>query len=129
MNQSRTPETSIALAGRESRVLLREEGYTNYLIAVGKDTESKMDFEVYEVTAWDCDEANTPLEADLYMTGTIKWDGCSHVWFGEKDENGKQDGYLHLCGKSYWNRHVEVMNAVYALAEKIIARYDQKIGA
>lgn len=55
--------------------------------------------------------------------------GDYHVFFGEKDENGNHDGYLHLCGKTYWARHVEVMNEVYALAEKTIAECDPEIGA
>ena len=112
--------------------LLRTEGYTNFLIKVlnsGDDLKYRMEFEVYEVSGWECDEEHTPAETELYLEGSIKWDGCSHVWFGEKDENGKQEGYLHLCGKTYWARHAELMVKIYELAEKTITGYDAELGA
>lgn len=31
-------------------------------------------------------------DAERYIDGSVKWDGCTHINFG--DENG----YLHLCG-------------------------------
>lgn len=31
-------------------------------------------------------------EAERYVDGFVKWDGCAHYYFG--DDNG----YLHLCG-------------------------------
>lgn len=33
-------------------------------------------------------------KGERFIDGYIKWDGCSHFWFGDSD------GYLHLCGKS-----------------------------
>lgn len=108
--------------------LLTTDGYINFLIKIDDDTDYRMDFEVFEVVSWECDDANTPSDTELYMTGVIKWDGCSHVYFGEKDETGNQDGYLHLCGKSYWDGHVKLMQAVYALAEKTIKKYDKEVG-
>lgn len=108
--------------------LLCEDGYINFLIKIDSDTEHKMDFKVYEVNSWACDDEHTPIDPDLYLTGVIKWDGCSHVWFGE-EEDGKQDGYLHLCGKTCWKRHCEVMMAIYELAEKTIKKYDADTAA
>src|SRR5690242_15475325 len=32
--------------------------------------------------------------AERYIDGTVKWDGCSHFNFGDNT------GYLHLCGGS-----------------------------
>lgn len=122
MNEVKSDESGLS-------ALLSADGYTNFIIKVGNDVEYSMDFEVFEVTGWECDEANTPCDTELYMTGTIKWDGCSHVWFGEKDENERQHGYLHLCGKGCWERHAELMRAVYALAEKTITKYSAEIDA
>lgn len=38
------------------------------------------------------DTVYDPHEAEPFIAGSVKWDGCSHMWFGNKD------GYLHLCG-------------------------------
>jgi hypothetical protein len=74
------------------------------------DTEpSGYEFELYEVVAWEGKNFDQKLyerkestqsgdfsengleDAQPYLTGFIKWDGCSHFYFGD-------DGYLHLCG-------------------------------
>ena len=122
-------KTETPLSKSELKDLLCDDGYTYFLIKIKGDTEYRMEFEVYEVTSWECDGKNTPSDTELYMTGTIKWDGCSHVWFGEKGEGDRQDGYLHLCGKTYWKRHADLMGALYSLAEKTIERYDPETGA
>lgn len=112
--------------------LLCDGGYINFLIKIitkGEDLQYRMEFEVYEVNSWECDDSNTPAETELYLEGTIKWDGCSHVWFGEKDENDDRDGYLHLCGKTCWQLHADVMMKIYELAENTILGYDVEVGA
>ena len=110
-------------------LLKDENGYTTFLINIEPDIEYSMTFEVFEVAGWECDEQHTPIDLELYMTGFIKWDGCSHVWFGEKEEDQKQDGYLHLCGKAQWDKHCKMMMAVYDLAERTITKYDPDIGS
>jgi hypothetical protein len=72
---------------------------------------------VEEVTAWNMD--NTAADFALYLTFYMKWDGCCHVWFGEK-EDGKQDGYLHLCGANCWEKHIFLMAELYRWAERAI---------
>lgn len=37
-------------------------------------------------------------EADAAVAGWVKWDGCSHLIFGEE-----RQGYLHLCGIEGWD--------------------------
>ena len=97
------------------------------MIKIEENTEYKMDFVVYEVASWCCDEKQTPCEYEQYVAGVIKWDGCSHIWFGETDDSSNYSGYLHLCGKLYWDRHVEMMNKLYELASRKIAKYDVKV--
>lgn len=101
--------------------LLSNDGYINFLIEFDNDTEYKFDFKIYSVDSWECDEESTPLDIEPYIRGVIKWDGCSHVWLGD------EDGYLHLCGKGTWQLHVDVMNAVYKLAEETIIKYDREV--
>lgn len=104
--------------------LLTVDGYTHFLIGINDEHDHYIEFEVFEVNSWECDDAHTPTDPELYVAGSVKWDGCSHVTFGEKDNDDVQDGYLHLCGEVYWKRHAEVMLAIYELAKKKIRNYD-----
>lgn len=54
------------------------------------------------------DTTSNPREAARYFEGCVKWDGCSHVNFG--DENA----YLHLCGVESFRKLASIMAAVYA---------------
>lgn len=51
-------------------------------------------------------------EARTLFKGSIKYDECSHVDFG--DENG----YIHLCSGHDWTNMMEAMKRVYAIASK-----------
>ena len=106
-------------------VLLSEDGYIQFVIVNPSITEHECSwsFEVYEVNSWECDEDNTPSDTELYLTGFIKWDGCSHINFGEL-EDGKPDGYIHLCGGIHWRRHAEVMLKLWSMAPGKIKKFD-----
>jgi len=74
--------------------------YPKFLIIANDDVEYRMEFEVHEVTSWECDDKHTPGNTELYVCGVIKGDGCSQAYFGEEDyDTRKPDGYLHPCGK------------------------------
>lgn len=85
---------------------------------------SHVDFFAAEVTGTDVDETNpiywrigatssmddpaTELkDAERYVEGSVKWDGCSHLWFG--DENA----YIHVCGKSDFVKLATTLAAIY----------------
>ena len=103
--------------------LSMSDGYAWHLMEVVALESHHIDFKVYEVTSWDID-TNEPIEKDLYLTGTIKWDGCSHIWFGN-EKDGNHDGYLHLCGKTFWDMHAKLMTDIYQYAADNIANYDK----
>ena len=42
------------------------------------------------------------------------------MWFGEKGETDKQEGYLHLCGADCWDNHNALMRWLYQWAELAI---------
>ena len=114
----------------DAKPLLIVDGYTRFLVNIitkGDDLKTMMEFEVYEVESWECDGEKTPSDIELYVDGRIKWDGCSHVFFGEKGNNEERDGYIHLRGKSQWAMHCEVMMKIYELAEKTIVNFDANI--
>lgn len=116
-------------AASELKDLLLADDYVYFQIKIGGDLEYWMDFEVYEVTSWECDDNHTPCDVQLYITGTIRYDGFSYLWFGEKGEDDKHDGYLNLYGKGAWKLHCDLMEAVYELAEKTIEKYDADAAA
>lgn len=101
------------------------DGLILFFIEVSGDTEYKMQFKVYEVGGWLSDGENTPIDLELYVHGVVKWDGCSHIYFG--DDFGNPDGYLHLYGKSCYERHVSVMLELYNFASKTIEKFDKSV--
>lgn len=78
------------------------------------DFEYSAVFNVYIVNSWIDDE---PEETELYLKGIVKYDGCSHFWFGE------QEGYLHLCGKFYYEAHKKLMDAIWNICSKKITTW------
>lgn len=48
-----------------------------------------------------------PRKAERYIGGTVKWDGCSHVYFG------RSDGYLHICGVEDWTKLATFLPLIY----------------
>ena len=109
-------------------LVVEDDGVSSFLMKiVDDDTEYNLKFEVYEVNSWTENEETgaygVTCDLELYLSGTIKWDGCSHVFFGEKNDKGNPSGYLHLCGRKYWEKHCRVMSAIYEYAENAIERY------
>ena len=102
----------------------------NFTVVFEKESDTPvLDFKVFEITARGQDEKTgeyTVLnyekegateerteeleEAHTYFRGSIKWDACSHVYFGD------EDGYLHLCGGMNWKNLMEVMRRVWEYA-------------
>ena len=54
-----------------------------------------------------CDMTHDPHHAERLFDGFIKWDGCSHVTFGD------DTGYLHLCGKRDFTQLREALDIVF----------------
>lgn len=100
--------------------------YPKFLIIANDDVEIRMQFEVHEVLSWECDKSNTPIDTELYLSGVIKWDGCSHLYFGNQ-ESGMPDGYIHLCGEEEWIAHNIMMEELYQYAADTIERYDREV--
>lgn len=87
-----------------------------------------IEFEVYEVVGWEMKgarlyekkgaevlptiEHTTVIEeAATFIRGWIKWDGCSHFWFGDENQ------YLHLCGLDRIARLKDVLDVLIAEAK------------
>jgi len=83
-----------------------------------QDFEHRVEFEVYEVMSWSLE--GEVMETEDYLTGYIKWDGCSHIWFSD-------EGYKHLCGKSFWDNHAKVMSTIWDMCTKKIKNFDKEL--
>lgn len=73
-----------------------------------------MSFKVYEIIAITME--NEIDEKELYLSGYIKWDGCSNLEFNDN---------LHLCGCIYWKKHVKLMEEIYRTAQDCISNFDE----
>ena len=61
------------------------------------------------------DTVRDPLQADRYVEGFVKWDGCSHINFGDIDS-----GYIHICGIRDFTKLVTVIPAIYERCGELI---------
>jgi hypothetical protein len=106
-----------------------EDGYSAFgTVLRFRPHDASIDFEVYEIVALEGSnirhfevlgaassaDTTTDIEyASPAITGLIKFDGCSHVWFGERnDKDAAGDGYMHLCGRSCWDWLIETLDHV-----------------
>ncbi len=99
--------------------LLGAHGLTAFILTVKELSETRAEIEVVRVCSWDSG-SNEPGDLEPYFEATIKWDGCSHVFFGGVD-GGKRDDYLHLCGVNEWKEHARVMEWAYRETTKLIS--------
>ena len=103
------------------------------MVATFENYATGVDFKVYEVTGhyegvaglWDkniyekkgaksSENSTEDLnEAQELIHGTIKWDACSHVYFGD-------EGYIHMCGGFNWRNFREAMDRVFKTAEEML---------
>lgn len=101
---------------KQMEILIEEEGRIEYLIKFEDEaSETSVTFKVYEVVSWDTDNHEV-VETEHYLKGYIKWDGCSHIWFGD------EDGYLHFSGRDSFEKHKQVMDAIWEICSKRMRR-------
>lgn len=91
------------------------------------------EFKVYIISGWSTKESiryygdihqdKRDIEsAPVYMSGHIKWDGCSNVQFDEQEKC-----MLHFCGRKDAMKVGELFNRLYEEASKNIERVDLKL--
>jgi hypothetical protein len=87
------------------------EFFAAKILSVGK----AVDQDEFHPEYWQKGEDSYPHEgaqsfenAERYVEGFVKWDGCSHVCFGN------EDAQLHLCGKSEFDKLATILAAIYA---------------
>lgn len=100
---------------------LKDGKYDIFSLSIMRFDEYSISFIVHEITGWS--EDNEPAGFEDYLSGTIKWDGCSHIWFGE--DQGDKDGYIHMCGVGTWKRHCMLMEWIYKTVFALFENADE----
>lgn len=110
-----------------------------YLIhaAIGEQNACYVDFRVWVIiggTGPDGSRLFEPAEghgwiedrskAQVYMHGSVKWDGCSDVHYDEQDSC-----MLHFCGIECVEAITTLMRGVYALAAELMTKAGTRIEA
>lgn len=103
--------------------------------AVAEAHSHQVDFKVYEVEGLespnkplfhkkDADTYPDPVEsiddAEVYLHGAVKWDGCSNWHFDEQDRV-----MLHACDRSKLLAFGDVMAKCWDWAKEIMPNFDQ----
>lgn len=106
-----------------------------YFTVVAKVFEYRVEFKIYDIEGWGeggtevvydkplWHKLNSPHypdfvdsleEADVYLHGTIKWDGCSDWQFDEQEK-----GCLHGCTRKDIQRFGDVMGYCWDWASEV----------
>ena len=104
------------VVGRVMETLIKEGDYIEFLIDCDPDKDYRLSFEVFKVISWDSEY--NPIDKEIFIRGSIKWDGCSDLFFGE------EDCYLHSCGYGGIQDIKKVLDAIWDKAEKEIVNFN-----
>lgn len=77
------------------------------IVARGQNENKSFDVLQYEKKNGNNEWVENIEEAQTLIHGAVKWDGCSHFYFG--DENG----YIHICGKRPMKNLIKAMEEIY----------------
>lgn len=93
------------------------------------DHTSTLYFKVVEIGGWDGDgnfffdnadwgkpDTSDPEEAEVYLEGAIKWDGCSNWSFAGETQ-------VHICGPEGVNRLKQLFDQMYVIAQERMPGY------
>jgi hypothetical protein len=98
-----------------------DDDLVTYLIETSDDKSTSLNFKVYEVNSWDENNNHHTDDLEVFLRGVIKWDGCSHIYFGD------HSGYMHLCGNASFQDIKKVLDTVWLKAEREILNFDKDI--
>lgn len=122
-------ESVIALGPAKIQKITRDVG--DYEIVVTEKQSHWIGFKVYRVIGKTASGARLynrdgyqtspdPVEdrnaAQVMLSGSIKWDGCSDMTVDDEP--------LHFCSRSYMEEFQCVLSAIYDLAAEVIPSYE-----
>jgi hypothetical protein len=98
-------------------VLIEDTGTIQFYITFDAYRDASTTFKVEQVISWNLREE--PIETEVYLTGSMKWDGCTNIDFGG-------ESCLHLCGYWHFKKHYEVLEALMKRCSEVIIGFDKK---
>jgi hypothetical protein len=107
----------------KTETFIKDGDFINYIVKYEekqKYIDTSITFEVYEIVSWDLDNKPYIDEAEIYAKCFVKWDGCSHIEWGD-------DGYIHMCGRVSYDNHIKVVNAIWEFAKSKITRFNNEV--
>jgi hypothetical protein len=63
-------------------------------------------------------------QGERWVDGDVKWDGCSHLRFGEREDN---PGYVHVCGAPSFAAMLWTLRTVFSLAERHVPHWSTEV--
>lgn len=96
------------------------------IIGHEKGLSGEFDVPMYEgIGGCGADEKSTTEieKANRLLHGMIKWDGCSHVYFGDAENSG----YIHMCGSNSFKNLSALLIRVYQRCYEIGEFYYDKL--
>ena len=96
-------------------VAITHDYYVDYVIYdhEGEDSEGNFLFHKKDSKRYP-DPVESIVEADVFIHGEVKWDGCSHWYFDEQD-----NCMLHGCCKKDIIRFGLILGECYELTKKL----------
>lgn len=68
-------------------------------------------------SAWGPNGVPDIADAERYLQGHIKWDGCSEFSFGPDEEHGND---FHWCGPHDYKQHFALLEALYKRSRELM---------
>lgn len=110
-----------------------------FRVSLDKDNGLFIDFKVYEIIGGDINNPNRPLfhkinyqnsnddtenleEAQVYLSGTVKWDGCSNLKFDEQD-----NVMLHFCSRNDIKNLGIMLEKLYDIAIELMPKQKENL--
>lgn len=88
-----------------------------------EEMPNSFEFTVFQILSWSenkkTKEYDVIDEKEVLFKGLIKWDACSHIYFGD-------EGYIHLCGGRSWFIFMEATKRVWEIAMKELPKEHSK---
>lgn len=69
------------------------------------------------------DPVYTLEEAEIYLEGSMKWDGCSNIDFFPEDS---RKGYKHFCGAASLKMHCDLLQYLYDKSFELMNRVNER---
>jgi hypothetical protein len=121
------------------QVLTRDvSGCATSWIVIDKLESHFIEIRVLEQNSWSTESLDPVVDEfdesfELLFSGYLKWDGCSHIHFGDKESR-----YMHLCGSYHWVQTINALTATWNFVQTMsrdlpllvnsFARYQEEWG-